>query len=100
MVQLNVSVTLEKDNDSSFDDELVKTLMDEIQREMDEDIMRKVMLQNGWTEVKFHYTNNKQAVDIKNWCSETFTKNQWQRLGGSFVFKDPKDAEWFLLRWL
>jgi hypothetical protein len=100
MVQLNVSVTLEKDSDPTIDDELVKTLMDEIQREMDEDIMRKVYIEQGWTEVKFRYTNNKQAVDILDWCAETLPKNQWQRLGGSFVFKDPKDAEWFLLRWL
>ena len=100
MVQFNVSVTLEKDNDPSFDDELVKTLMNEIQREMDEDIMRKLYIELGWTEIKFHYTNNKQAVDIIDWCIETLPKKQWQRLSGSFVFKDPKDAEWFLLRWL
>lgn len=100
MVQLNVSVTLEKDSDPTIDDELVKTLMDEIQREIDEDIMRKVYIENGWTEVKFDYTSNKQAVDIIDWCTETLPENQWQRLGGSFVFKDPKDAEWFLLRWL
>ena len=100
MVQFNVSVTLEKDSDPSIDDELVKTLMDQIQKEMDEDIMRKVYIEQGWTEIVFKYKNPKHAVDIMDWCWVTFTQNQWKRLGGSFVFKNKKDAEWFLLRWL
>lgn len=100
MVQLNASVTLEKDNDPSMDDELVKILMEEIRKEIDEDIMRRLYLENGWTEVVFTYKNSKQAVDIIDWCVETLTENQWKRLSGSFVFRDKKDAEWFLLRWL
>ena len=100
MVQLNVSVTLEKDTAPDMEDELVKTLMAEIQREMDDEIMRRMYLENGWTEIKFQYKNNKHAVDIIDWCVETFTKNQWHRLNGYFVFKNKKDAEWFLLRWL
>jgi hypothetical protein len=99
MVQLNVSVTLEKDNDPSMDDELVKTLMDQIQKEMDEDIMRKLYIGNGWIPVKFHFKDNFQAVDINNWLAET-CQSKYHRLGSDYLFEDKKDAEWFLLRWL
>ena len=99
MVQLNASVTLEKDNDPSIDDELVKTLMDQIQKELDEDIMRRILIEEGWIDVPFTYLSNKQAVDIIDWCVDTLTKDSWKRLSRSFVFKDPKDAEWFILRW-
>lgn len=99
MVQLNASVTLEKDNDPSMDNELVKILMEEIQKEIDEDIMRKVLVEEGWIDIPFTYLSNKQAVDIIDWCTDTFTENQWKRLTGSFVFQNKKDAEWFILRW-
>jgi type I site-specific restriction-modification system R (restriction) subunit len=100
MVQPNISVTLEKDDNPGLEDELVKVLMEEIRKEMDEEVMRRMYLSDGWTEIKFEYKNNQHAVDIIDWCVETFTKNQWHRLNGCFVFKNKKDAEWFLLRWL
>ena len=100
MVQLKASVTLEKDNDPSMDDELVKILMEEMRKEIDEDIMRRFLIEEGWIDVPFTYLSNKQAVDIIDWCVDTLTKNSWKRLSGSFVFKDSKEAEWFILKWL
>ena len=100
MVQSNISVTLEKDPDPSMEDDLVKTLMEEIQREMEDEIMRNIYTDNGWTPINFKYKNPKHAVDIIDWCVETFTMNEWKRLNGYFVFKNKKDAEWFILRWL
>ena len=100
MVQSKISVTLEKDDNPGLDADLVKEVMEKIQREIDDEIMRKLYIENGWTQIKFRYNNPKHAVDIMDWCVETFTLNEWKRLNGYFVFRNKKDAEWFLLRWL
>ena len=100
MVQPNISVTLEKDDSPGLEDELVKVLMEEIRKEMDDEIMRKYLVDSGWTEVKMNYTSRQQAVDMIDWCMDTLAKDQWRRLNGCFVFRTKKEAEWFVLRWL
>ena len=100
MVQSNISVTLIKDDNPGLEADLVKTLMEEIQREMDDEIIRKLYIENGWTQIKVEYKNNQHAVEIIDWCFDTLGKNDWKRLNGYFVFRNEKDAEWFILRWL
>ena len=71
----------------------------EMQKSIDEGVLLSVLVEGGWTKIEFHFTDNKQAVDIVNWCVENFKKNQWHRLQQYFVFRKKKDAEWFILRW-
>ena len=100
MVQLKASVTIEKDSDPSMDDEWVKVLMNEIQKEMDAEILRKSLVESGWVQLEFHYKNREQAVDIQDWCEKNIKEFQWMRCGSYYVFRKKQYLEWFMLRWL
>jgi hypothetical protein len=84
----------------SLMDEIIKEKLEEMEKSIDNDVMRSCLVEGGWTEIKFHYHSGKHAVDVLEWCGETFKENQWSRLNGYFVFRKKKDAEWFMLRWL
>lgn len=89
MVQSNISLK----------DELTETLSNEISKEIDEGIMLSLLVECGWTKVPYRFTSSDHAVDVMMWLDDTPRKN-WLRLSGSFIFKNKKDAEWFILRWL
>jgi hypothetical protein len=82
-----------------IEDEIAETLIKEIQQEIDEGVMLSLLVECGWTKVPYYFTNSDHAVDVMMWLDDTPRKN-WKRLNGSFVFKNKKDAEWFILRWL
>jgi hypothetical protein len=83
----------------SLEDELMETLAKEIAQEIDDGVMLDILVKGGWTKVPYHFTNSNHAVDVMMWLDDT-KRDNWQRLCGSFVFKNKKDAEWFMLRWL
>ena len=87
-------------SDVSLMEEIIKEKLEELQRDIDADIMRVCLVDGGWTEVLFRYNNNKHAVDVLEWIGNNVKENQWSRLNGYFVFRNKKDAEWFMLRWL
>jgi hypothetical protein len=99
VVQLSVSVENEIDK-ISLEDEYARQLMESIQKEIDEEVLRTIFLESGWTQVKFNFLNNTQAVDVLLWCEHNVTKEDWIRLNDYFVFRLKKDVEWFMLRWL
>ena len=84
--------------------EYQERLMDEAARDMsrhiDESILMDALVEGGWTKVDFYFYSNEQAVDMKDWCRENCTNNQWKHLAGAFIFRKKKEAEWFMLRWL
>jgi hypothetical protein len=83
---------------NSLEDEIYASLADEIAREIDEGIMSNILVETGWTPVKFHFKDNNQAVDINIWLAGTCT-GDYRRLGSDYVFENKQDAEWFILRW-
>jgi hypothetical protein len=91
MVQSNIPLTI---------DQVIKEKVDEMQKGIDNDVMRACLVESGWTQVEFYYTNNKHAIDVLNWIGDNVKENQWSRLNSYFVFRKKKDAEWFMLRWL
>ena len=54
----------------------------------------------GWTRVMLtKFTDNTYAIDITHWLAENI-KNPYERNGRDFLFENPKDASWFILRWI
>lgn len=87
-------------SDTPLIDVIIKEKLDELTKSIDNDVMRACLVESGWTEVSFYYNNNKHAVDVLEWIVNNVKENQWSRLNGYFVFRNKKDAEWFMLRWL
>lgn len=53
-----------------------------------------------WHMIKLvRFNNNRQAVDISNWCVDN-SKGRWHHSGSTFIFEQQKDATWFALNWL
>ena len=81
-------------------DTILKEKLDEMQNSIDNDVMRALLVEGGWTQVEFRYKDRDHVVDVQSWCATTFKENSWTRLNEYYVFRKKKDAEWFMLRWL
>ncbi len=87
-------------SDISLNDIILEEKLDEMTKSIDNDVLRSLLVEGGWTEIEFYYKNNSQAIDVLEWLGKNVKENQWSRLNSYFVFRKKKDAEWFVLRWL
>lgn len=108
MVQPNVpvkqlltkwTVELQMDTDPSHDDKLEEELSKILQEEIDWEILTDILNKTaGW--VRVDLGNNKAYPgEVYLWLNEN-CKGQYKNRGGTFLFEDPKDAEWFILKWV
>jgi hypothetical protein len=81
--------------DTFIDDSLLKTLTNEIQKEIDFEILSDLLSEDGWTEIKF--TPSGRYFEIDAWCEENTAGVQGY--GSRWLFKDEKDITMFILRW-
>jgi hypothetical protein len=85
----------------SMQDEILEELGEKMHSAMDFEILTDILVNAcGWHRVELDsFRDNRQAVDIANWCHDTL-KNKWKRSGCHFVFEDQGDAVNFTLKWL
>jgi hypothetical protein len=85
----------------SMQDEILDELGEKMHSAIDFEILTDILVNAcGWHRVELdRFRDNRQAVDIANWCHDT-VKNKWKRSGCHFVFEDQGDAVNFTLRWL
>ena len=85
----------------NMQDEILEELGEKMHSAMDFEILTDILVNAcGWHRVELdRFRDNRQAVDIANWCHDTL-KNKWKRSGCHFVFEDQGDAVNFTLRWL
>jgi hypothetical protein len=85
----------------NMQDEILEELGTQMQSVMDFEILTDILVNAcGWYRIELdRFQNNRQAVDMANWCHDTL-KNKWKRNGCHFVFEDQGDAVNFTLRWL
>lgn len=94
------TVTLEsKDSDISkeVEDELART----IQEEIDWEIMCDMMVKLGYTKIEMKWPDRIDEViahNIKEWCRENL-QGHYQGRKNIWLFADEKDAVLFSLRW-
>lgn len=82
-----------------IEDEFVKMLVDEIQKETDFGVLSSVLAETGWTRVELpRLLTNEHAIDIHNWIDKHRTGN-YHAHGSTFIFEKAQDAEWFILKW-
>jgi hypothetical protein len=85
----------------NMQDQILEELGEQMHSAMDFEILTDILVNTcGWHRVELDsFRNNRQAVDIANWCHDTL-KNKWKRSGCHFVFENQGDAVNFTLRWL
>jgi hypothetical protein len=90
--------------------ELLNRASNEIAREIDREILDTLMIDvltdEGWVQAKINPAfNNNTAMYRSTWYTDTAEwvhKNatgDYKLLKGQWLFKEPKDATMFILRW-
>ena len=95
----------------TIEDEIIERASSEMARAIDnellDDLMIDVLTSEGWTVTTMNPAYEPPLSRLSNgeWYSETAewihlnAKGDYKLLKGQWVFKDPKDAMWFTLRW-
>jgi hypothetical protein len=85
-----------------------KDIARQIDRELLDTIMINVLKDEGWTETKINPAfppKGMMSGSFNEWYSQTAewvhlnAQDDYKLLKGQWVFKDPKDATMFILRW-
>jgi hypothetical protein len=89
-------------------DRMSKEIAREIDKELLDDIMIAVLKDEGWIETKVNpaYTDmGMLSGKYEQWYSQTAewihlnAQGDYKLLKGQWLFKDPRDATMFILRW-
>jgi hypothetical protein len=89
-------------------DRMSKEIAREIDKELLDDIMIAVLTSEGWIETKVNpaYTDmGMLSGKYEQWYSQTAewihlnAQGDYKLLKGQWLFKDPRDATMFILRW-
>lgn len=95
-----------------LENEIAQSLADEIAKEIDknllDDIMIAVLKDEGWIETKVNPAFTDMGMlsgRYEQWYSQTAewihlnAQGDYKLLKGQWLFKDPRDATMFILRW-
>ena len=93
---LKATWTTEVVQNSQYDHsvDIEKEIAKALQQEIDREIIVELCKSQGWVEVKISV---KVSVD-KDWCAKHI-KKQYKNFNNFWYFEDPRDAEFFILRW-
>ena len=91
-------------------DRIGKDIAREIDKELLDDLMINVLTKDGWIQTKINPAFTDIGMNIvpsrfDDWYSETAewihlnAQGDYKLLKGQWLFKDPKDATMFILRW-
>lgn len=83
----------------NIEETIVDNLGQEMSEAIDWEVLAGLLIDMGWTKVELEwYTSNENAIDVADWADDKCGKFiKFQR---TYLFKDPKDATMFTLRWL
>ena len=79
-----------------LEDELAKTLQEEI----DWEVMIDILTEIGWTKIETTWScqSVEDAYELKEWCSRNI-EDHYKARGKTWIFAKEKDAVKFSLRW-
>jgi hypothetical protein len=93
-----------------LEEDLTKQFCEEIAREIDKEILDTLMIDvltsEGWIQTKINPAfDNNTAMYRSTWYTDTAewihvnATGDYKMLRGQWLFKEPKDATMFILRW-
>ena len=96
-----MAMTLQNDMAQSLADEL----KNHIDKEIMDGFMTDILVKEGWIKTKINPAYSGSIAPEIDWYAETAewihvnAKGEYKLLKGQWLFKDPKDATMFILRW-
>jgi len=83
----------------NLEEEILADLGKQFAKDMDFEIMSQVLIPFGWTRFEIpRFIDNHHAIDIGYWLLDN-CQGEYKRNGRVFLFKEPRDATMFILRW-
>lgn len=84
---------------SNLENKIIDDAGRQLAAEIDREIMWGFLEETGWVKVKLpRFVDRVHAIDVRIWLEENRTDEILQS-GSKFLFKNPKDATMFILRW-
>ena len=83
----------------SLQEEMINAAGSRMAAEIDFQVLSEMLCGLGWTRVVLRPMTYEHGVEIDTWVAEN-VRGHHQTMGLVWVFEDPKDANWFTLRWL
>jgi hypothetical protein len=88
--------------------DIAKRMADQIDQEIMDNIIMEMLTKDGWTQTKINPAFPEYGMmgkPFEDWYSKTAewvhinAQGDYKLLKGQWLFKDPKDATMFILRW-
>jgi len=80
----------------SIEQQMMERISRDIAKSIDWQIISDIFTDAGWTSVMLDKEFCETSVTA--WL-DTTCKNRWRRHNNHFMFKNNKDATWFVIRW-
>ena len=96
---------------SQLEDDIASSIAQDMAREIDKELLDIIMIDvltkdEGWTATKINHAFGEMAIVQEfDWYSKTAewihlnAQGDYKLLKGQWLFKDPKDAIMFILKW-
>lgn len=83
-----------------LENELIKSLVDEIAKERDDEVLYQIYKNIGWHEVKLRvWPDRERGAEIWYWCRDHLAGEYYSCSGLGYLFALESDAMIFTLRW-
>jgi hypothetical protein len=82
----------------NLEQEIIDVMARDLARDIDTGILASVFNESGWVSVVVDPWVHGSQTEINEWCDAHFEDGYFQN-GNVWLFKEPKDATMFTLRW-
>ena len=83
----------------SIEQDIINRAGKRMAEEIDFSILADLFCDIGWTRVKLEPMTHEQSAEIDQWVTMNI-QGDFKNMGLIWVFENPKDASWFLLKWV
>lgn len=83
----------------NLQDEIMERSAKRLAEDIDAEVLRQVFRDSGWHEVVIPWImTHEVSAEVDKWVDENVKGAYWNR-GLVWLFKEQRDANWFVLRW-
>ena len=83
----------------NIEQDIINRAGEHMAREIDFGVLTGMLCSLGWTRVILKPMTSEQGHDIDEWVKAN-VKGHFETMGLVWVFEQPKDATWFVLKWM
>ena len=83
---------------SNIADEYIKASAKKLSDDIDFEVLSSLMIESGWSKVVLRPMTGETSDEVDQWIEDN-CKGPHMTRGLVWVFKDPKEAMWFRMRW-